>query len=65
MEIKKNTPKFFAKQIFIFKKIKNAIQFDFLTNYFCVIKECEAYEKIHDYIFNNKLLKMHNFRYKC
>lgn len=65
MEIKKNTPKFFDKQIFIFKKIKNAIQYDFLTNYFCVIKHCEAYEKLHDYIFNNKMLKMHNFRYKC
>jgi hypothetical protein len=64
MEIKKKTPKFFSKQIFIFKKIKNSIQYDFITNYFCIIKNCEKYEKINEYLFNNKMLKMNNFRYK-
>lgn len=64
MEIKKKTPKFFSKQIFSFKKIKNAIQYDFITNYFCIIKNTETYEKVNEYLFNNKMLKMNNFRYK-
>ena len=64
METKKKTPKFFSRQTVNFKNINNAIQYDFITNYFCVIKASKVYEKTDDYISNNKLLKMHKFRFK-
>jgi hypothetical protein len=64
MELKKKTPKFFSYQLFNFNKVNSAIQYDFITNYFSVLKDCISFESINEYIFNNKLLKMHNFRFK-
>lgn len=64
MELKRKTPKFFSYQLFNFNKTNSAIQYDFVTNYFCVIKNCISFEAINEYILNNKLLKMHNFRFK-
>ena len=64
METKKKTPKFFSRQSLSFKNVNNAIQYDFITNYFCVVKSSKVYEKTNDYVFNNKMLKMHKFRFK-
>jgi len=65
MSIKKKIPKFFTKQTYKIKNLKNIIQYDYITNYFCILKEKKNYITLNDYIFSNKLLKLHNFRYKA
>lgn len=65
MSIKKKTPKFFIKQTYKIKNLKNIIQYDYITNYFCILREKKNYITLNDYIFSNKLLKLHNFRYKA
>ena len=65
MLVKKKIPKFFSKQIYKIENFKNIIQYDYITNYFCILKEKKTYTNINDYIFSNKLLKLHNFRYKA
>lgn len=64
MEFKKKIPKFFSKQIYTSNGILNKIHYDFLTNYFCILKKNKLLTTTHDVIYNNKLLKLHDFRYK-
>jgi len=65
MQMKKKTPKFFSKQKLSIKNIKNIIQYDFITNYFFIVKKITSFFGLDTFIFKNKLLKMHNFRYKA
>lgn len=65
MSIKKKIPKYFLKQTYKIQGLKNIIQYDFITNYFCILKEKNNYIKINNFIFSNKLLKLHNLRYKA
>ena len=64
MKQKKNIPNFFSKQVYTNNKVLNNIQFDYITNYFCVLKKNSSITLLNKIINNNKLLKLHNFRYK-
>lgn len=64
MEFKKKIPKFFLKQIYTVSGLLNKIHYDFLTNYFCIIKKQKLLTLTNQVIYNNKLLKLHDFRYK-
>lgn len=63
---KKKIPCFIKKKNFINQYSKNNVQFDFLTNYFVILKEFN-HLILHpqDFIFKNKYLKLHLFRYKA
>jgi hypothetical protein len=65
MSIKKKVPKYFLKQIYKIEAIKSYIQYDYLTNYFCVLKESNGHYKINSFISENKMLKLHNLRYRA
>lgn len=65
MEMRKKIPNFFYKQVFSVNNGINKIQYDFITNYFCIIRKENLSNKTNLIIHNNKLLKLHNFRYKC
>ena len=61
---KKQIPPFFLKQTYYDSANTNNIQYDYLTNYFCILKKKNTIIW-NDYIYNNKLLKLHDFRYKA
>jgi hypothetical protein len=65
MEMRKNIPKFFSKQIYTLIGLCNKLQYDFVTNYFCILKKEKTFTIINQVIYSNKLLKLHDFRYKC
>ena len=65
MQKKKNIPNVFAKQVLQNKNKLHYIQFDFITNYFSILKKniytlCET-----EALKQNKLIKLHDFRYKA
>jgi hypothetical protein len=64
MQKKKRLPSFFTKQIYWNTNIMNSIQYDFLTNYFCVIKNDVTTGTLHQNIKTNKLMRLNDFRYK-
>lgn len=63
MQQKRNIPKFLKKKQLNFNGIENCIQYDFLTNYFCIIKQFNQNTFNNDFIFKNKYLKLHGFKY--
>ena len=65
MQQKKNLPNFIKKKKFIIKNIKNNIQYDFITNYYLILKNQKNYSNNANFIFKNKFLKLHDFRYKA
>ena len=65
MNRKKKIPKFFKKQTVINKQVDNCIQYDFITNYFFIVKNKHNSICNESVIFDNKLLKLHDFRYKA
>jgi hypothetical protein len=64
MELKKNIPKFFSKQIYLLGDLVNKLQYDFTTNYFCIFKTENILTIVNKVVYSNKLLKLHDFRYK-
>ena len=65
MKSKQNIPPFFSKQIYHNKHASNDVQYDFLTNYFCILKKKKIFTSLNGPIGSNKLLKLHDFRYKA
>jgi hypothetical protein len=65
MNSKKKIPTFFKKQILQNKKQLNSISFDFITNYFYILNLNSIGFDNKGILFRNKLLKLHNFRYKA
>jgi hypothetical protein len=65
MNSKKKIPTFFKKQILQNKKQLNSISFDFITNYFYILNLNSIGFDNKEILFRNKLLKLHNFRYKA
>ncbi|NCT58946.1 hypothetical protein GW776_05565 [archaeon] len=65
MNSKRKIPGFFAKQTLQNKQFNNEVCFDFLTNYFYIIDSNSIGLSIKDVFYKNKLLKLHNFRYKA
>ena len=63
MKKKKNIPSVLSKHIVFNKSTFSTIQYDFITNYFSVIKLKQDII-LNEFIHTNKLLKLHNFRYK-
>ena len=63
MQQKKNIPKFIKKKIFNVVGIKNSIQYDFITNYFVILKNLNYKTHNNIFIFKNKYLKLHGFKY--
>ncbi len=63
MQQKKNIPTFFKKKIFNLQGSSNCIQYDFLKNYFIVLKQYSNENHTNLFIFKNKFLKLHGFKY--
>ena len=64
MQQKKKTPKFLKKKIFEAKGLLNTLQYDFITNYFAILKFYKSNTHTNLFIFKNKYLKLHGFKYK-
>lgn len=65
MKTKRYIPTYFYKQSIQQKFVFNSIHYDFLTNYFCNLKQNNQIIYQEDLIYKNKLLKIHDFRYKA
>lgn len=63
MQQKKRIPKYLKKKIFEITGITNCIQYDFITNYFAILKQHRQLTHTDLFIFKNKYLKLHGFRY--
>jgi hypothetical protein len=63
MQQKKKTPKYFKKIIFNVDGVTNCIQYDFITNYFSILKDHRKTLNNNLFIFKNKYLKLHGFKY--
>lgn len=63
MQQKKKVPTFFKKKIFQITGSYNSIQYDFITNYFTLIKKFRNETQTDLFIFKNKYLKLHGFKY--
>lgn len=63
MQQKKRIPKFFKKKIFNLPGQTNTIQYDFITNYFIILKKSLNPTHTNMFIFKNKFLKLHGFKY--
>lgn len=64
MQQKRKIPKFLQKKQLEFSGVENCIQYDFLTNYFCIIKQYNEEIFTNDFVYKNKYLKLHGFKYK-
>jgi len=64
MQKKKNLPHFIKKKQFKKINLKNNIQYDFLTNYYVILKHNNNITNS-NFIFKNLFLKLHDFRYKA
>ena len=64
MQKKKKIPNFIKKKEFKNLKIKNNIQYDFISNYYIILKNKINVTDTSNFIFKNKFLKLHDFRYK-
>lgn len=65
MNISENLPHFFFKQTFFTKNNFSSIQFDFKTNYICILKNIKYFKNKNQIVYSNKMLKLHNMRYKA
>lgn len=65
MQQKKNFPKFLKKKTFWNNQIKSNIQYDFITNYFVILKNVNFVSNNQQIIVKNKLLKLNGYRYKA
>ena len=63
MDQKKRIPQYFKKKIFSIKGVTNTIQYDFITGYFIVLKKFIKPVHNNSFIFKNKFLKLHGFKY--
>ena len=64
MKQKKKIPSFFSKQVYSSGSVLNIVQFDYITNYFCILKHSGNVTMLNKVILTNRLLKLHDFRYK-
>jgi hypothetical protein len=64
MQQKKQIPPFFSKQVYSNSQVHNTIQFDYLTNYFCILKNTLRLTVLNKAIYSNKFIKLQDFRYK-
>lgn len=65
MQPKKKIPNIFYKQNFFIEKLFNHIQYDYITNYICVLKENKTIITLNNLVYKNKMLKLNDFRYKA
>jgi hypothetical protein len=63
MQQKKKIPTFFKKKIFEITGAHNCLQYDFITNYFTLIKNFRSEKHTNLFVFKNKYLKLHGFKY--
>jgi hypothetical protein len=63
MQQKRKIPKYLKKIVFNIGGISNYIQYDFITNYFSILKEHRQPKHTNLFIFKNKFLKLHGFKY--
>ncbi len=63
MQQKKKIPKFFKKKHFNVMGSENCIQYDFITNYFVILKQYKQQTHTDLFLFKNKYLKLHGFKY--
>lgn len=63
MQQKVKLPKYLKKKNFNIEGITNIIQYDFITNYFIILKSFNKFNHTDFYIFKNKYLKLHGFKY--
>jgi hypothetical protein len=63
MQQKKKIPEFLRKKIFEVGGLKNVLQYDFITNYFVILKSYRNSMHTNLFIFKNKYLKLHGFKY--
>ena len=63
MQQKKKVPKFLKKKIFNVNGVVNSLQYDFITNYFAILKSFKMPTHTNLFIFKNKYLKLHGFKY--
>ena len=64
MQRKIKLPKYLKKKNFNIEGITNSIQFDFITNYFIVLKSFFQFNHTNCCIIKNKYIKLHGFKYK-
>lgn len=64
MNTRRNLPKFFFQQTFFDKTILSVVQFDFKTSSLCILKNIKPIIDKNGIIRDNKMLKLHNMRYK-
>lgn len=64
MNTRRNLPKFFFQQTFFDKTMLGAVQFDFKTSSLCILKNSNRTINRNSIIWDNKMLKLHNIRYK-
>jgi hypothetical protein len=63
MQQKKKIPKYLKRIVFNVEGISNCIQYDFITNYFAILKDYRETTHNNLFIFKNKFLKLHGFKY--
>ena len=63
MQRKVKLPKYLKTKNFVVNGVTNTIQYDFITNYFIVLKSFNKFEHNDCFIFKNKFLKLHGFKY--
>lgn len=63
MQQKIKLPKYLRKKNFNIEGITNTIQYDFITNYFIILKSFSKFNHTDFYIFKNKYIKLHGFKY--
>jgi hypothetical protein len=63
MQQKKKIPKVFKRKVFFIKGLKNTIQHDYITNYFIILKQHRQETHTNLFVFKNKYLKLHGFKY--
>jgi len=64
MDKKKKNPNFLKKKSFFNNTLNNHIQYDFLTNYFIILKKKNFLINTDSLIYKNKFLKLNNYKYK-
>lgn len=63
MQRKVKLPKYLKNKHFTVNGITNVIQYDFITNYFIILKSFSKIDHTNLFIFKNKFIKLHGFKY--
>jgi hypothetical protein len=63
MQQKKKIPKYLNKKILDIYGVNNSLHYDFITNYFAILKIHKQPTNTNLFIFKNKYLKLHGFKY--